>query len=90
LRDAGYAPRMFQIAVFIADDVEAAALELKAGYPSRAPANGLRLRARVEGEALSLGRDVRMDIYVDVVVPRDRVMGRVTPFSSDFVRLDAP
>lgn len=90
LRDADYAPENFRIGVFVADDVQAAALELKAGFPPRTPENGLRLRVRVEGEGRCLGRDVGMDVYVDVVVPRDRVSGRVEASWADFVRLDAP
>jgi hypothetical protein len=90
LRDAEYAPEGFRIGVFVADDVQAAALELKAGFSPRTPDDGLRLRVRVEGDASCLGREVAMDSYVDVFVPREHVTGRVDPSWADFVRLDAP
>jgi hypothetical protein len=90
LRESGYPPEAFRVGLFLADDVQAAAMELKAGFPPRTPESGLRLRARVQGEGTFLGRGVDLDVYVDVVVPTARVTGRVEPSWEDFVRLDAP
>lgn len=88
LRDGGDEPEAFEIGVFVAPDAMAAQLEADRGLGTRAPEEGVRLRARARGETAFLFRKVNVDVYADVLIPQRAMQGAVEPYTGDFIRLD--